>query len=49
MHREPTRLVSCEERREARLDDALDDSFPASEAPAIKVERKSKNDEIVRR
>ena len=27
--------VSCEEHREALLDDALDDSFPASDPPAI--------------
>ncbi len=27
--------ASCEEHREALLDDALDDSFPASDPPAI--------------
>lgn len=27
--------VSCEEHREELLDDALDDSFPASDPPAI--------------
>jgi hypothetical protein len=27
--------ASCEERREALLDDALDDSFPASDPPAF--------------
>ena len=26
---------SCAERREASLDDALDDSFPASDPPAM--------------
>jgi hypothetical protein len=26
---------SCAERREALLDDALDDTFPASDPPAI--------------
>jgi hypothetical protein len=26
---------ACVERREASLDDALDDSFPASDPPAI--------------
>lgn len=26
---------SCAKRREASLDDALDDSFPASDPPAI--------------
>ena len=27
--------ISCEEHREELLDDALDDSFPASDPPAI--------------
>lgn len=27
--------TDCEKRREERLDDALDDSFPASDPPAI--------------
>jgi len=35
MRRESARAVSCEELREAMLDDALDDSFPASDPPAI--------------
>ena len=29
------RLSQCAEQREAMLDDALDDSFPASDPPAI--------------
>jgi hypothetical protein len=28
-------LASCAERREASLDNALDDTFPASDPPAI--------------
>jgi hypothetical protein len=30
---------SCSERREAMLDEALDDSFPASDPPAIIMPR----------
>lgn len=35
MQREAARADSCEQRRDAILDDALDDSFPASDPPAI--------------
>jgi hypothetical protein len=35
MQREGVAAPSCEELREARLDDALDDSFPASDPPAF--------------
>jgi hypothetical protein len=35
MQREAARASPCTERREAMLDDALDDSFPASDPPAI--------------
>ena len=35
MQDDPGRVRSCIERREALLDDALDDSFPASDPPAI--------------
>jgi hypothetical protein len=36
------RADPCTERREARLDDALDDTFPASDPPAITLP--SRND-----
>ncbi len=35
MQRERADAGSCVERREDMLDDALDDSFPASDPPAI--------------
>lgn len=35
MQREAARADSCEQRRDTILDDALDDSFPASDPPAI--------------
>ncbi|HWI77321.1 MAG TPA: hypothetical protein VNS53_09605 [Sphingomicrobium sp.] len=35
MQRGAERANPCVERREERLDDALDDSFPASDPPAI--------------
>jgi hypothetical protein len=35
MQRKAVRARACAERREARLDDALDDTFPASDPPAI--------------
>jgi hypothetical protein len=35
MQHEPARAASCTERRDEILDDALDDSFPASDPPAI--------------
>jgi hypothetical protein len=34
-HRKPELRFGSIERREARLDDALDDSFPASDPPAF--------------
>jgi hypothetical protein len=35
VQREGVWASPCVERREERLDDALDDSFPASDPPAI--------------
>ena len=35
MQSEGVGATSCEELREARLDEQLDDSFPASDPPAI--------------
>jgi hypothetical protein len=35
MQSERARDASCDDRRDAILDDALDDSFPASDPPAI--------------
>jgi hypothetical protein len=35
MRRVHERSGACVDRREERLDDALDDSFPASDPPAI--------------
>jgi hypothetical protein len=35
MQFERARAASCDDRRDAILDDALDDSFPASDPPAI--------------
>jgi hypothetical protein len=35
MRSEHAATGSCAERREALLDDALDDTFPASDPPAI--------------
>lgn len=40
MEREQAGERSCTERREAMLDDALDDSFPASDPPAIIMPRR---------
>jgi hypothetical protein len=37
MQQPPARAEPCVERREALLDDALDDSFPASDPPAISM------------
>jgi hypothetical protein len=34
-HQRHGRTDPCTERREASLDDALDDTFPASDPPAI--------------
>jgi hypothetical protein len=41
MNREHASAGSCVERREARLDDALDDTFPASDPPAIVMPRRT--------
>jgi hypothetical protein len=39
MPREQADADSCVERHEERLDDELDDSFPASDPPAIVMPR----------
>ena len=41
MNREHAAAGSCVERREAQLDDALDDTFPASDPPAIVMPRRT--------
>jgi hypothetical protein len=41
MQREHPSEGSCFERREDLLDDALDDTFPASDPPAIVMPRRA--------
>lgn len=40
MQRDRVPAGSCDERREALLDDALDDTLPASDPPAIVTPRR---------